>query len=158
MSEERQSDGHRQFSVECFNGVWDVLDQSERTEAETELMIDMAHASRYHWQMRDDVMPRNLAVGSWQLSRVYSVAGRLRAATRYAQESLDLCTSNGLSPFFTGYALEALTRASFLRGDSEAAGVTYAAAKDAAMLIEDEEDKAVLLRDVEDAMGQVHRQ
>lgn len=153
MSEEGRLDSHRHFSAQCFNSVWDLLDQSERTEDETELMIDTAHASRYHWRMRDDVEPRNLAISSWQLSRVYSAAGRPNAALRYGQESLDVCTSNDLSPFLTGYALEALTRAALLSGDSEAASVTRAAAEDAAMRVQDAEEQTMLLKDIEDAMA-----
>ncbi len=153
MGEEGRSESHRQFSAECFNSVWDLLDRSERTEDETELMIDTAHASRYHWRMRDDVEPRNMAISSWQLSRVYAAAGHPDPALRYAEESLDLCKSNGLSPFLTGYALEALTRAALLGGDSKAAGLTRAAATEAAMKVEDDEERVMLLKDIDDAMG-----
>jgi hypothetical protein len=61
-----------------------------------------AHASRFHWRMSDDVEPRNMAIGIWQLSRVYSEAGRSDVVLRYGQGSPDICTTNSLSPFLSG--------------------------------------------------------
>ena len=50
----------------------------------TEEMISLAHASAWHWTRRDDVRPKNRAIGVWQLSRVYAEAGRYDEAERYA--------------------------------------------------------------------------
>jgi hypothetical protein len=151
MEHNGHGEGHRQFASLCFNTVWDLFEHVDRSEDETNQMIDAAHASRYHWRMRDDVEPRNMAISSWQLSRVYSAAGQADTASRYGQESLDICTSNGLSPFLTGYALEALTRAAHVGGDSEAARVTHTAARKYAMQVEDDKEQAMLLRDIDDA-------
>lgn len=151
MSGDLQADGHRSFSAECFNRVWELIDRSERTDDETELMVDSAHASRFHWRMRDDVEPRNMAIASWQLSRVYAAAGRSEEALRYGQESLDICTTNSLSPFLSGYAFEALARAALLGGDDEAARGHLEAAKEAANRIADTEERGMLMDDIEGA-------
>ena len=47
-------------------------------------MIHAAHASRYHWSQVGT--KANLARGEWQVSRVYTVLGRvrsLRSTTRH---------------------------------------------------------------------------
>ena len=35
--------------IECNNGAYDLLERDDRTEAETQTMIDMAHAAKHHW-------------------------------------------------------------------------------------------------------------
>ena len=151
MSGDARTDGHRTFSAECFNRVWELIDRSDRSDDDTELMIDSAHASRFHWRMRDDVEPRNMAIASWQLSRVYTAAGRSEEALRYGQESLDICTTKSLSPFLSGYAFEALARAALLSGDDEAASRALEAAKEAATRIADTEERSMLMDDIEGA-------
>jgi len=56
-------DSHRQHSVECFNRVWALLDQAERTAEEDQLMCEMAHASLFHWLRRDDKTAGNESIG-----------------------------------------------------------------------------------------------
>jgi hypothetical protein len=151
VSGDTHADGHRMFSSECFNRVWELIDRFDRSDDDTELMIDSAHASRFHWRMRDDVDPRNMAIASWQLSGVYTAAGRSDEALRHGQESLDICMTNSLSPFLSGYAFEALARAALLGGDDEAARRHLEAAKDAATRIEDDEERTILMDDIEAA-------
>jgi len=151
VTDHAHTDGHRVFSTDCFNRTWDLLDRAELTADETARMIDTAHASRYHWRMRDDVQPSHLAIGAWQLSRVYAAAGIPDAAVRYGLESLDLCRNGDLSAFLTGYAFEALGRAATLGGDPETAARYLAEARNVAANVENEHDQAMLLGDIEDA-------
>jgi len=150
MSDYDYSEGHRVFSAECFNRAWEMLDRPGRSADESAHMIDAAHASRYHWAMRDDVEPGNLAISAWQLSRVYAAAGTPGMAARYAQESLDLCQGNNLSAFLTGYAFEALGRAAALDGNAGAVETYLAAALDCALTIDDDDERSVLLGDIDD--------
>ena len=150
MSDYDYSEGHRVFSAQCFNRAWEMIDRSERSDDETAHMIDAAHASRYHWVMRGDAEPRNLAISAWQLSRVYAAAGLPDIAAIHAQESLDLCQRNDLSAFLTGYAFEALGRAAALDGNVEAAEAYVAAARDIALDVEDDDERSILLNDIDD--------
>jgi len=54
---------HRQLAVDLFNHTWELLDKSERTQAEADEMIHAAHASRYHWGLAGTAV--NLARGEW---------------------------------------------------------------------------------------------
>nr|WP_309101745.1 hypothetical protein [Fredinandcohnia onubensis] len=40
---------HKQLATECFNKVWDLLENTNRTEYETEEMMHLSHASFWHW-------------------------------------------------------------------------------------------------------------
>jgi hypothetical protein len=60
-------------------------DKTSRTEEETEAMLHCCHASFHHWTRVADATPTNRAVGYWQLSRVYAVAGMPAEAERYAR-------------------------------------------------------------------------
>lgn len=136
---------HRELAAECFNACWDLIDKPDRTPEETDRMIDLAHASRWHWTQARDCTPLNLAVAAWQLSRVYTLAGALSEATRHAQVSLSLYREHDLPPFYGAYAYEALARAST---GSERAGYV-AAARELVPQIEKERDRELVLNDLE---------
>jgi hypothetical protein len=40
---------HRWFAIECNNATFDLLAKADRSPAESDLMVDTAHAARYHW-------------------------------------------------------------------------------------------------------------
>ncbi|HEY5538934.1 MAG TPA: hypothetical protein VIL58_05275 [Thermoplasmata archaeon] len=108
---------HRKAAVALFNDVWRLLEKTNRTAREELLMIHEAHASRYHWNVVGT--PKNLAIGEWQISRVYAVLGHGEAAKFHANASLEVCRRNGLKDFTLAYAYEALARAAAV---SRAAG------------------------------------
>jgi len=135
---------HRRFATECFNAAWDLLEKPDRTPEEVDEMLDLAHASRWHWTQTKDCTPQDLAIGAWQLSRVYAVAGRPDEALHHGQVSLRLCQDNDLSAFHEGYAYEALARAA-----SGADRARYLAdARDLASRVEDQEHREALLADL----------
>ena len=49
-----ESKAHRYFSADCFNATWDLMEKSDRTSDDDEMMRAMAHASLFHWLKRDD--------------------------------------------------------------------------------------------------------
>src|SRR6266566_3127490 len=51
---------HRKMAVECFNKTWDFLKKKNRTPNDEQLMLNLAHSSRYHWSF--DGMARGYAV------------------------------------------------------------------------------------------------
>jgi hypothetical protein len=40
---------HRKVAVECFNKTWDFLKKKDNTRNDEQLMLNLAHSSRYHW-------------------------------------------------------------------------------------------------------------
>tara|TARA_Y100000588_G_scaffold379411_1_gene461505 strand:+ start:408 stop:653 length:246 start_codon:yes stop_codon:yes gene_type:complete len=76
----------------------------------------------------EDHTPQNLSIGTWQLSRVYAVAG--------------------LPPFFVGYAYETAARAKALMGDANGAKGLVAKGQALAEQVDAEEDRKALLDDL----------
>jgi cation transport regulator ChaB len=141
---------HRVFSVEAFNSAWDLIEKTDRSDDDIDEMIDLAHASAWHWAQRGDVGPKNRAISAWQLSRVYAEAGRYEEAERWANRSLDLTESSDVGPVFTGYAYEALARLANETGDTEKRDEWLAMGRAQAELVDDKLDRARLLGDLDD--------
>ena len=109
---------HRKTAIACFNEAWDYLDKKRRSPEDDLKMLQLAHASRYHWGLVGN--PSNLATGDWQLSRVYATLNEPALATRYAQSSLELCKKYRLTDMeHTAY--EALARAYAVSGQPSTA-------------------------------------
>jgi hypothetical protein len=139
---------HRRFAAECFNGVWDLLDQEHRSEEDVAEMIHMAHASLWHWRHTGQATAQNFAVGTWQLSRAYAVAGNPGEARRYGEESLRLCRDEQLDSFYLAYAHEALARAAGTAGDESERDRQKAAAEEVATRIDSDSNREALLQDL----------
>ncbi len=139
---------HHRFAVECFNGTWDLLDKEDRSDDDTAEMIHMAHASLWHWRHSEHGDPQHFAVGTWQLSRVYALAGRPEEARRYGEGSLMLCRRHELAPFYLAYAYEALARAAAVAGDQAERQRQVEAATAVVKRIEDESNRQALLDDL----------
>ena len=108
---------HRMFAVDCFNGTWDLLDKTDRTPEEAEMMIHMSHASRYHWGIIGN--PLNFARGDWQISRVYVTLKLGKPALKYGESSLQHCLDNGFGDFDLAFGYEAIARAYAVLGDDQ---------------------------------------
>lgn len=136
-------DVHAQFAANLFNETWSLLDNDDRTDEETFLMIHTAHASRYHWTKVGG--PLELARGEWLISRVYAVLGMGDQALLHGQYSLDLCLDNSIKDFDLAFAYEAVARAAVLLEDEELYEGYYRMASDAAKDIEKPDDKSYFL-------------
>ena len=130
---------HRQFAVQTFNGVWDLLGKQERTKDEEAQMIRMAHTSRYHWG--EIGSPLEFARGDRQISRVYAVLGFWVMSHKYAKTSLDLCEKNELGDFDLAFAYEALARACTVSGDVDKGRGYLPLAKSAGAEIKEKDDR-----------------
>lgn len=134
----------RALAAALFNGVWDLLDAADRSRADDDRMLHMAHASRHHWG--EIGTPVHLARGEWLCSRVYAVLGRVEPCRHHAQRVLDLCTEHGIADWDLAFAHEALARAAAIHGDAVTARRHLDAAR--AVPIADDEDRDHLLADL----------
>ena len=135
----------RQLAVDLFNGVWRLLESDDRSPADDDRMLHMAHASRYHWGEVGE--PVNRSRGEWQCSRVYAVLARPEPATHHARRGLAICEEHGLKDWDLAFAYESLARAAAVAGQpAEAREWTEQAL---AVTIADPEDRALLLTDLE---------
>jgi hypothetical protein len=106
---------HAYFGPHCFNATWDLIRKEGRSEMESREMIDLAHASFWHWSLREDCTRRHRSIGYWLLARVHALTGGAAAARKYGELSLEFANESG--PFYQGFAHEALARAEMAGGN-----------------------------------------
>jgi hypothetical protein len=135
------------LAADLFNYCWALIEKVDRTERETDLMIDAAHASRFFWEAVGE--PVHHARGEWQISRAYAVARRAEPALYHAERCLEICEVNGIGAFDLAYAYEAIARAHAVAGHRAEALRWAAQARAAAERLEDDEDdRDLLLADI----------
>ena len=137
----------RKLAADLFNGVWSLMETEDRTRAQDDRMLHMAHASRYHWEQVGN--PANLARGEWQCSRVYAVLGRAEPCLHHARRVLEICEEYGIGDWDLAFAHEAIARGHAVAGDRAAAEEAIARARRAADDIADPADRDLLLSDLE---------
>lgn len=138
--------GHHYFASRFFNAAWELLDKPARSPLENETLIATVYASICHWLNRPDCTSQNLSIGYWQASRAHCVLDRGEEARRLAE--LCLRESAGLSPFFVGYAHEALARAAHRLADHTARDRHLALARDLAAQVTEAGEREMLLADL----------
>lgn len=142
----------RRVAVALFNGTWTLMEKEDRTRDDDDAMLHMAHASRHHWARIGT--PANLARGEWQCSRVYAVLNRPEPCLHHAQRCLDLCLENGIADWDLTFAYEALARGHAVAGDAEKARALTEQALAAAEDIGEDEERELVLSDLESIPGQ----
>jgi hypothetical protein len=149
MSEmKNDATAHETFSVQCFNGAWDLMDKTERTAAENEDMLRLSMASCWHWTQRPDCTSQHLSIGYWQISRVHAMLGRSIEARRYGELCLAASQDSAVAPFALAYAYEALARAAAI-AKTEAKKQEYITRANAVIeTIVDEDERKMLLDDL----------
>ena len=99
IAEERGSqtdkEFHRKVTAECFNRTWDYLEQKNRSLDDDQMMLNLAHASRYHWSFIGK--PWNFTTGDWQISRVYAALNQPDLALSFAKKALETSQKHNLS-------------------------------------------------------------
>jgi DNA-binding transcriptional MerR regulator len=142
----------RRLAAALFNATWTLMEKEDRSRDEDDAMLHMAHASRHHWGQVGT--PVNLARGEWQVSRVYALLRRPEPCLHHAQRVLDLCQENSLGDFDLAFAYEALARGHAIAGDSEQARACTEQALAAAEDVTADDDRELLLSDLESIPGQ----
>ncbi len=149
MSEEQkltEYESHEKFAKDCFNQVWTLLENEDRTIEEDDEMVHAAHASRYHWGVIGEAVHR--ARGEWQVSRVYAELNSPEPSKYHGLRCLSLVEDNDLGAFDRAYAYEALARAASVSRNKTDRDHYLALAKGAAEGIEEDDNKKMLLDDL----------
>lgn len=146
---------HKQLATECFNKVWDLLENTNRTEYETEEMMHLSHASFWHWTQVTDHTEQNLSIGYWQLSRVYAVMENGVQALSFAKRCVEISKKAELAPFYIAYAYEALGRSYIVLDEISQAEETIIQVKKYTELVKVEESKKLLLADLAELMNKI---
>jgi len=136
----------RALAVSLFNRVWELLEKADRTAVDDQEMVNAAHASRYHWTSIGT--PKQLAIGDWQIARVYSTLGRAEPAVVHSRLSLDNATLVTDEPWLLASAYEGLSRAYATAGDRAAAREWKDKAVAQLELVTDPDDREIVEQDV----------
>ena len=139
MPDQDQSEIQRKYAVDLFNLTWDLMEKSNRSQAETDQMIHAAHASRYHWGVVGQ--PVDLARGEWQVSRVYAILHRSEPCLYHAQRCLQITLENNLQDFDLAFAYEAMARACHMAGNVTESEKYMSLAREAGQAIKDQTDR-----------------
>jgi len=131
---------HRKIAKQCFNKTWDYLEKKNRTPDDDKQMLILAHTSRYHWGLVGNA--RNLAVGEWQISRVYADLKQAEPSLLFAKSSLDLTIKNNLTELLPS-TYEGMARAYAVARQPQLAREYIVKARKELESIEDKEDKKI---------------
>jgi DNA-binding transcriptional MerR regulator len=137
----------RKAAADLFNHTWTLLEKSDRTERESDLMIHAAHASRFMWEEIGE--PVNHARGEWQIARVYAVVDRPEPALFHARRCLQIVEEHGVGDFDLACAYEALARAHAVAGEHETAARYAGLGREAAQRIDDADDRELVVSDLD---------
>jgi hypothetical protein len=149
MVEFDQAEAHRFFSADCFNKAWTLIDMEKRTAEQDQEMIRLNQTSIWHWTQRPDCTDKNLSIGYWQSSRIFSILGQADNALAYGQLCLDVSQSDETGAFYLAYSYEALARAAMVAGADDQVQEFLAKAREVANDIADDEEKGMVLSDLE---------
>jgi lipopolysaccharide biosynthesis protein len=141
-----ENESHRKFAVDIFNAIWRLLQKNDRTADDDEAMLQMAHASCYHWSKVGAAI--NQARGEWMISHVNTILKRSEAALHHARRSLTICEKNAFGDFDIAYAYEALARAYALNRDRVNFAKFRALAEGAGAQIKEKEDRNLFSSDL----------
>src|SRR5437899_11662568 len=86
---------HRKVAAECFNRTWDYIKQKNSSLDDDQMMLNLAHASRYHWSLIGK--PWNFTAGDWQISRVYAALNQSDLAVGFAKKAREISKNLNLS-------------------------------------------------------------
>ena len=146
---------HRKTAAQSFNKTWDYLDMKRRNTKDDEMMLHLAHTSRYHWGLVGT--PRNQAVGDWQTSRVYAALGEPTLSLQFAKSSLEIAKKNKLSDTYSN-AHEAMARAYAVASNKKLAESHLSKAKKTLKsLIIDDDDRRIYLGQILDTEKMIRR-
>jgi len=137
---------HRWFAIEFNNAAWDIVEARERSSADRERMLHLAHAAYVHWDALATPINRLRALSL--LTMAHAAAGSARGAMDYARQCLEL--DNAELPESTPFdrAMTAAGMAVAHRSNREGAGAADWEAKCRQLTewLADEEDRALVLR------------
>jgi hypothetical protein len=139
---------HRYFAVQCYNDAFALIDKRDRSAADDARMLHLGMASLWHWTQRPDCTATNLSIGYWQVARIYALLGQPDDARRYGFRCLEVSQTEGVEPFYAGFAYEALARAEAVANDSAKRDEYLREAYAISERITDDEEKQMLLSDL----------
>ena len=116
-----QQTASRWFAVECNNNTWDLLEKPNRTVAETDGMIHMAHAACFHWMQVGTPLHQVRAI--CLVANAHAAAGNGELALRYALSVMEAAKALGdeVADWDWAFLYDATSRAYAAAGQADSA-------------------------------------
>ncbi len=140
---------HELLAPALFNASWDLLEKEDRTPEDEAKLINLVHASLYHW--RQIGTPLNIVRGEWMISHIYTLLKHKESALYHAQNCLSMTLENQFKDFDLAYAYEAMARAHALAGNKGEFSKYYELAISAGNNIAQDGDRQQFESDMKDA-------
>lgn len=146
--EDLMKEFHQKMAVDLFNQSWDILLMEDRTREDEDLLINMVHASLYHW--RQIGAPINILRGEWMICHVYTLLEHKESALYHAENIMRLNDEIKPTDWDLAYCFEAMARVKALWGDREGYARYYALAVEAGKAIAGDGDRQQFEADLND--------
>jgi len=147
--EDQMQEVHQKLAVELFNRSWDILMMEDRGREDEDMLLNMVHASLYHW--REIGTPINILRGEWMVCHVYTLLGHKESSLYHAENVLRLMEEIKPTDWDLAYCYEAMARVKALWGDRAGFEKYYALAVEAGKAIAGEGDRKQFEADLNDA-------
>lgn len=134
---------HRYFAALCNNRAWELAEK-ERTAAEDAELLNIAHASAWHWGEVGNELNRMRA--KTLLAEVHASLGLGESALRLADEIRRYFLDRETDDWEIAYAHVIHAHAAAAAGETGLHASSYAAAAEAVAAIRDEEDRRVVMQ------------
>lgn len=142
LTDEQQLAAHRWFAAECNNRCWG-LTTVERTSAQDEDMLNLAHAAAYHWSVVGDTL--NHMRADQLLAHVHALLDLGDTALSYARTCHAYFTGRDDTPDWElAFTHAILAHAAHAAGDDGLHASAWADAQAAIDAIADAEDRAIV--------------
>lgn len=138
------------FGVSYNNGIFPLLEKADRTDDETEKMIQMAFASTLHWTDYSGCKYANRVRGMNMIATALAYAGRKESSLYYARKNYEMVMNNinEVEDFDVSFMLMQLARSLALNGKHDEAEKTYNECLLSIEKIADEDDKKIVVGDL----------
>ncbi len=141
--QEQLAKWHRFFAIEGNNGAWQLAER-EGGQSDPETLLNLAHASAYHWQHSGN--PLNAMRARMLLAHVHALLGLGSTALAFARQMRSFFLAQNETPDWElAFVHTIYAHACHAAGDLKAHAAAYADAQHAIAAIADEQDKAIVM-------------
>ena len=140
-SESERAAWHKRFASECNNRAWE-LTTATRSAADDREMLDVAHASAWHWGKVGGELNRMRA--TMLLAEVHALLGMGERALAHADEMRAYFLAQQSPDWEVAFAHAIYAHAAHVAGRASEHRDAYAEAEAALAAIADDEDRAIV--------------
>lgn len=140
-SDSERAAWHKRFAAECNNRAWE-LSTAERSTADDREMLDVAHASAWHWGKVGTELNRMRA--TMLLAEVHALLGMGERALAHAEEMRGYFLAHESPDWEVAFSHAIYAHAAHVAGRASEHRDAYAQAEAAIAAIASDEDRAIV--------------